>query len=55
MSKQTDKDAERLEREEIEGVLERINSGMATQEDAEKLGDIIRRAWDERRNEPNGK
>lgn len=55
MSKQTDKDAERLEREELERVLERINSGMATKQDAERLGDMIRRAWDERRNERNGK
>jgi len=55
MSKRPETEAERREREEIERVLERINTGMATQQDADRLGDIVRRAWDERRNERNSK
>ena len=37
------------EREEVRAILERVNTGMATTKDAERLGAIIRRAWDAKR------
>ena len=37
------------EREEVLAILERVNTGMATATDAERLGAIIRRAWDAKR------
>ena len=37
------------EHEEVRAILHRVNTGMATTEDAERLGAIIRRAWDDER------
>ena len=37
------------EREELRAILERVNTGMATATDAQRLGAIIRRAWDAKR------
>ena len=37
------------EREEVRAILERVNTGMATATDAQRLGAIIRRAWDAKR------
>ena len=39
----------KTEREEVRAILHRVNTGMATTEDAERLGAIIRRAWDDER------
>ena len=39
----------KTEREEVRAILHRVNTGMATAEDAERLGAIIRRAWDAKR------
>ena len=37
------------EREELRAILERVNTGMATATDAQRLGAIIRRSWDAKR------
>ena len=39
----------KTEHEEVRAILHRVNTGMATTEDAERLGAIIRRAWDAKR------
>ena len=41
--------AAETEREELRAILERVNTGMATATDAQRLGAIIRRAWDAKR------
>lgn len=42
-------EAQKAEQAEVLAILDRINTGMATAQDAERLGEIMRRAWDEER------
>lgn len=42
-------EAQKAEQAEVLAILDRINTGMSTDKDAERLGEILRRAWDEER------